>query len=453
MRPVSPQILVRIAIAITALKHKPKDQSIPSYLLDLQSHFSLSDDSQATYDEGTWRSHALSLERELESLKQKQEDSEAELVRLRQNATKDMQGNSDAAPPKKKTKKAGRTQEFQLQDNDWPAKRGERLNAIDQSSPSLTAAFTFLQSVLDSVSLQTGNDPQCNSRLLAAIIRTIDTIGKFIGLQNISASSVPLELNELRIAMASPLLVNSSSIAVSRLIDTLFVTIVCSFTLLSKAYVVHHLDTNLAKRTPKSRKENEKVPKSSSQTLVPDARMDLLTLLDEALNTLDSISPHYSGYTAGIRERIALESIRALELLYSTGTTIGADGTIDSNATPEEAFRGPESSQASRPYRRRTVLSRKDRLEVLARKDATWYLCHIINSCVSTGGPKDRLGSMLDGALLDGAARIVKICISMDCDGVGRVGRSYVMDVMCRNMILAACEKLISTIPQENLGL
>ncbi|KAG2363537.1 hypothetical protein BDR07DRAFT_1608739 [Suillus spraguei] len=320
-----------------------------------------------------------------------------------------------------------------------------------------------------SVSLQTGNDPQYNSRLLAAITRTIDTIGKFIGLQNISTSSVPSELNELRIATASPLLVyvlrvalpalfyqdnsNSSSIAVSRLIDTLFITIVCSFTLLSEAYVVHHLDTNLAKRTSKSRKETEKVPKSPSQTLVPDARMDLLTLLDEALNLLDSISPLYSGYIAGIKERIALESLRALELLYSTGTTINADGTMDGNATPEEAFRGPESLQALRPYKRRTVLSRKDRLEVLARKDATWYLCHILNSCVNTGGPKDRLGSMLHGPLLDGAASILKMCISMDYDGVARVRRSYVMDVMCRNMVLAACEKIISTLPQENPGL
>ncbi|KAG1774767.1 hypothetical protein EV702DRAFT_1122689 [Suillus placidus] len=465
---VSPQISVRIAIAITVLKHKPKDQSIPSYLLDLQSHF-LSDDSQATCDEDAWRNHALSLEKELESLKQKREEDEEELFRLRQNVTKDMPDDSDAAPTKKKTKKAGKAQELQLQDDDWPAKREERLNATGQSSPSLTAALTSLRSVLNSVSSQTGDDPPRNSRLLAAITRTIDTIGRFLGLQNIPTSPVPSELNESRIAMASQLLVyvlrvafpalfyqdisHSSSIAVSRLISTLFVPVVRSFTLISRAYIMHHLDTSLAKKTSKSRKGNEKVPKPPSQTLVPDARMDLLTLLSEALNTLDSISPRYSGYTAGIREHIALESIRALELLYSTGTTVGADGIMDSNATPEETSRGPESSQASHPHRRGTVLSRKDRLEALARKDATWYLCHILNSCVSTGGPKDELGSMLNGALFDGTARIVKMCISMDCDNVARVGRRCVMDVMCRNMVLAACEKIISALPQENTGL
>ncbi|KAG1816366.1 uncharacterized protein BJ212DRAFT_1480817 [Suillus subaureus] len=463
---VAPQISVRLAIAFTVLKHKPKDQSIPSYLLGLQSLFSLSNDSQATCGEDAWRNHALSLERELESLKQKREDDETELIRLRQNATKDMPDDSDAAPSKKKTKKGGKAQELQLQDDDWPAKREERLNATGQSSPSLAAAFTSLRSVLNSVSPQTGDDPPHNSRLLAAITRTIDTIGKFLGLQNISTSSVPSELNELRIAMASPLLVyvlrialpalfyqdirNSCSVAVSRLIDALFVPVVCSFTLVSRAHVMHHVDTSLAKKTSKSRKGNEKVPKPPSQ--IPDVRMDLLTLLDEALNTLDSISPCHSGYTAGIRERIALESIRSLESLYSTGITVSADGTMD-NATLEDASHGPESSQASHPHRRRTVLSRKDRLEALARKDATWYLCHILNSSMSTGGPKDGPGSMLNGALLDGAARIVKMCISMDCDGVARVGRSCVMDVMCRNMVLAACEKIFSALPQENPGL
>jgi hypothetical protein len=271
--------------------------------------------------------------------------------------------------------------------------------------------------------------------------------------------------------MASPLLVyvlrvalpalfhqdisNASSIAVSRLVGVLFVPVVRSFALVSPAYIMHHLDANLAKKTSKSRKGHEKVPKPPSQSLarIPDARMDLLTLLGEALNSLDSISTSYSVHTAGIKERIALESIRALESLYSTGTTVSVDGTMDSNTTLEETSCNPESSQASHPHRHRTMLSRKDRLEVLARKDATWYLFHILNSCVSTNGPKEVPRSMLNGALLDGAARIVKMCISMDCDGVARVGRRCVMDVMCRNMVLAACEKIISSVPQENHGL
>ncbi|KAG1763003.1 hypothetical protein EV702DRAFT_1205898 [Suillus placidus] len=104
-------------------------------------------------------------------------------------------------------------------------------------------------------------------------------------------------------------------------------------------------------------------------------------------------------------------SATAAASLY--GTIGGTDETARSKertkfehfATLEEASCDPESSQASHPHRRRSMFSKKDRLEALARKDETWYPCHILNSCVSTGGPKDGPGSTLNGALLDGAAR------------------------------------------------
>ncbi|KAG2356810.1 hypothetical protein BDR07DRAFT_1463853 [Suillus spraguei] len=162
------------------------------------------------------------------------------------------------------------------------------------------------------VSSQRGGGPPCNSSLRGAITRTIDTIGKSGGLQDISTSSVPSELNDLRIAMASLYLVyvlhaafpalfhqginNSSSIAVSRVIDTLFIPI---------ARAIHPLDANSAKKMSKAVKE-----------------------------------------TRSVRECIALELIRALELLYPTGTTVSADGTMDNNATLEEASRGSKDSLA-----------------------------------------------------------------------------------------------------------
>ncbi|KAG0701230.1 hypothetical protein DFH29DRAFT_928008 [Suillus ampliporus] len=43
----------------------------------------------------------------------------------------------------------------------------------------------------------------CNLLLLAVIIRTIDTIGKCLGLRNISESSVPSDLNESRIDLST----------------------------------------------------------------------------------------------------------------------------------------------------------------------------------------------------------------------------------------------------------
>jgi hypothetical protein len=127
----------------------------------------------------------------------------------------------------------------------------ERFNATGQTAPSLTAAFASLRSILNSVISQAGDGtPLHNSRLLAAITRTFDTIGKFLGLENISTSSVLPELNESRIAMASPLLVhvlrvalpalfhqdisNASIIAVSRFVGVLFVPVVRNFTLVSR---------------------------------------------------------------------------------------------------------------------------------------------------------------------------------------------------------------------------
>ncbi|OAX33193.1 hypothetical protein K503DRAFT_775876 [Rhizopogon vinicolor AM-OR11-026] len=393
----------------------------------------------------------------------RQEDQE-ELARLRQTASKDVPEDSGAAPQKKKTKKTGKVPEPRV--DDWAIERAKPPNAEGQLSPSLTAAFTSLRSILGSVSSQRGDDAGCNSRVLAAITRSLLSSSSFLGLQNLSTPSFPhSELNYSRITMVSPLLVyvlrvafpalfrqgisTDSNTAISRLIDSLLVPLVQSFALASQAHIVHHIDAASAKKMSKGRtKANDKLPQTSGQTLIPDARMDILTLLTEALNALDSISPTYTKFTAGIRERIALEAIRALESLYSARTTLIADGTVDSSAVQEEASRSLESSQESCPPRRRAALSKKERLKALTRKDATWYLCHILNSCASKGVAKDGLGSMLSGALLDGAARLVKMCISMDCNSVVRVQRRSAMGVVCRNMVLAACENIIGA--QEN---
>ncbi|KAG2078320.1 hypothetical protein BDR04DRAFT_1112552 [Suillus decipiens] len=228
-----------------------------------------------------------------------------------QNATGDILDDLNTASPKKKVKKAGKSQELQLQDNDWPAKQEECLNAIDQLSPSLTPAFTSLK---------------------------------------VFSTQPPKDLNIF------------CSIRTQHVENCNGLPTPC-------AYIMHHLDTNSAQRMSKRCKGNEKVLKFPSQTLIPNTHMDLLILLDEALKTLDSISPYYSEYTAGIREHIALKSIWALELLYSTRTTVTADRTMNSNVTLEEASRGLESSQVFHPYRQRIVLGRKDRLKALAQKD------------------------------------------------------------------------------------
>lgn len=63
---------MRIAVALIALKFKPSDQSIASYVIDLRARFPASVHSAMTPD-GLWRTHALRLENEYASLKAKYE--------------------------------------------------------------------------------------------------------------------------------------------------------------------------------------------------------------------------------------------------------------------------------------------------------------------------------------------------------------------------------------------
>ncbi|KAF8438480.1 hypothetical protein L210DRAFT_210003 [Boletus edulis BED1] len=61
-----PRSVVRIAIALTALKHKARDQSTASYLLDLQSCFPVATKNSGNQD---WRTYALELEKQVAVLK------------------------------------------------------------------------------------------------------------------------------------------------------------------------------------------------------------------------------------------------------------------------------------------------------------------------------------------------------------------------------------------------
>ncbi|KAL4062300.1 hypothetical protein V8B97DRAFT_1844607, partial [Scleroderma yunnanense] len=79
-----PSTVLRIAIAFAALKHKPRDQSTASYVLDLQSQFPLlgitdetATPSQLPDSANRWRTHALELEKQLRVL-QEQRDADQE---------------------------------------------------------------------------------------------------------------------------------------------------------------------------------------------------------------------------------------------------------------------------------------------------------------------------------------------------------------------------------------
>ncbi|KAI6147940.1 hypothetical protein BKA82DRAFT_238621 [Pisolithus tinctorius] len=71
-----PSAVIRIAVAFAALKHKPRDQSTASYVLDLQSQFPLVNQtiSSQTQDSAKrWRAHAIRLEGQLKDLQVRQD--------------------------------------------------------------------------------------------------------------------------------------------------------------------------------------------------------------------------------------------------------------------------------------------------------------------------------------------------------------------------------------------
>ncbi|KAI0353152.1 hypothetical protein OH77DRAFT_631555 [Trametes cingulata] len=86
---------LRIAIALAALRHKPRAQSIQAYILDLQAAFpatcpcrpcqSRTADSREAPTE-PWRERALALEKELEELRTQHDAEKIELLALRKAA-------------------------------------------------------------------------------------------------------------------------------------------------------------------------------------------------------------------------------------------------------------------------------------------------------------------------------------------------------------------------------
>ncbi|KIK23112.1 hypothetical protein PISMIDRAFT_11106 [Pisolithus microcarpus 441] len=129
-----PSTVIRVAIAFAALKHKPRDQSTASYVLDLQSQFPLASQtiSSQTQDSAKrWRAHALRLESELKEIQARQDVDQQELVQLRhdvaQTQAQQQEKESSSQPPRKKAKKKHKQQDPNEPTWNWDMVRtGER---------------------------------------------------------------------------------------------------------------------------------------------------------------------------------------------------------------------------------------------------------------------------------------------------------------------------------------
>ncbi|KAI6030312.1 hypothetical protein EDC04DRAFT_89093 [Pisolithus marmoratus] len=113
-----PSTVIRVAIAFAALKHKPRDQSTASYVLDLQSQFPLSSQTTSSQTQDSakrWRARALHLESQLRELQATQDADQQELVQLRHDVAQAQaqiqERESSLQPPKKKAKKKHKQQD------------------------------------------------------------------------------------------------------------------------------------------------------------------------------------------------------------------------------------------------------------------------------------------------------------------------------------------------------
>ncbi|KAI8983206.1 hypothetical protein BD414DRAFT_523133, partial [Trametes punicea] len=81
---------LRIAIALTALQHKPSTQSIQSYIADLQTAFSPTCACRPIQPGAAppepWRERAVTLEKEMEGLRAQHDQERLELLALRKAA-------------------------------------------------------------------------------------------------------------------------------------------------------------------------------------------------------------------------------------------------------------------------------------------------------------------------------------------------------------------------------
>ncbi|KAI5985153.1 hypothetical protein EDD15DRAFT_2374395 [Pisolithus albus] len=142
-----PSTVIRVAIAFAALKHKPRDQSTASYVLDLQSQFPLASQtiSSQTQDSAErWRAHALRLESQLKEIQAKQDVDQQELVQLRHDiAQTQAQKQESSQPPRKKAKKKQKQQDPNEPTWNWDMVRtGERQDSY--SLPLCPARFFTL---------------------------------------------------------------------------------------------------------------------------------------------------------------------------------------------------------------------------------------------------------------------------------------------------------------------
>ncbi|KAK7064816.1 hypothetical protein R3P38DRAFT_58831 [Favolaschia claudopus] len=346
---------LRIAIALTALKFKPADESCPSYVLYLRNKFPPS--APSFQDEGPWKTRALALEKEVADLKAKYEEEQIKNLAAPPSALSDAASNN-SQPVKRKAKKkapeklveAPRKMNLETLLEDL---HGRMELASLPTSTSLFANLSVFQQLISALSSSEVPVTAAQRSLLSSTaVRTFTSIANVLHpilrytditvttqlqtlqtlatlLQHLISSSLAFLLRKPKRATNQTTVSGLMNRFLDALLTSIFNPIIESFSPLSCRFLTFLF------------------PAKSSSTLPVDLRPDVLHILQSALSPLLYTA---SIFEANLRATIALTALRELEKLFS----------------PQQAKDGHSRT-------------RESRIGVLARKDALWYLCSVLH--------------------------------------------------------------------------
>ncbi|KAF8213812.1 hypothetical protein K438DRAFT_1957156 [Mycena galopus ATCC 62051] len=406
---------LRIAIALTALKFKPANQSCacerfvtqftrltePAYVLQLRSKFPPSTPTAPTTD-GSWKTHALALEKDLADLKQKYETEQIKTLITPTASASDATSSTGQSVKRKPKKKATANRPDVLPHTDLETVL-ESLHGRSEfaSLPSSNALFSGLSAFQELTSALWSSEVAATaaqrSLLLSStnraltslacvlhsillsqqlsVVSQVSTLQILANLMNhLISSSLPFLLRKPKHGIHEP---GTVSLLLNKLLNTLitsiFDPIVESFLPLSRRYLASLFPT-----TP-------------STILPADLRPEVLHLFQNAFHGLVSVS---SAYEVDLRATIALTALRELENLFPPRRTDGA----------------------------RLPRTHDNRLSALARKDTLWYLCTILRVVFTP--PKDcsqsrrpTAAAVAERKIVDSFSRIVNRC--RRCQNIG----------------------------------
>ncbi|KAF8508479.1 hypothetical protein JB92DRAFT_2952842 [Gautieria morchelliformis] len=403
---------VHLGIALAVLSHKPPDQSLPAYLIDLKALFPLAPTDQQSLNHGVshngrrvpdeedpWRQRALELEKENELLKLRAQKHELETLALKTAPTPLDDSSADvqsSQPPKKKRKLAPKTlsDRLDLRTLVSDLRSGPSLPALKDSLDILTSFRTIQQS-----------DANCLGETAQAIL-----------ILNIKRSLAALEnLLTAVIARGPSVVPISSRVDVASCLCNLLLSLLNSTLPLGPQHSI--LPQILGELTMRIIRPIIRgfhiisvhgfasigLKESSRRSAPPDIRPDLLSIMRRLIDCLRALKER----TRELREFIIFETVKEIESLWTIATDT-------ESTTPEH--------------------TRQRRVGKLARKDSLWYHCSVLHVALDLLPPATTHESGTQSLLSSAAVQVLAGIIH-------HFDSQTPPDIVARGMMLAVVEK------------